>query len=126
MKRTLMLLVTLALIVAATAAHAQRGPCQPTPFNPGGCSYRSGYGFYGGWDPYPGTRSGGQDAVNYASATAIGLPAVVGALGALVDIFTPSTPQPVAVAEPVAAPAAVPGHYGGNQCVWRRDRKSVV
>ena len=87
MKKTLMILLTLVLIGHATASHAQRGPCQPTPFNPGGCSWRGG-GWGPGWDPYPGTRSGGQNAVLYANAVAVGLPAVVGAVGALANAIT--------------------------------------
>ena len=71
--------------------------------------------------------------MNYASATAIGLPVVVGAIGALTSIFTGGTEQPqqVAEAQPMAAPVGVPVavapvRFGGNQCVWRSFNPTIM
>lgn len=133
MKKALMILLASVLIGHATVSHAQRGPCQPTPFNPGGCSWRGG-GWGPGWDPYPGTRSGGQNAVLYANAVAVGLPAVVGAVGALANAIVGSPePPPQQIAEapigvaPVGVPVAIaPVRFGGNQCVWRSFNPTIM
>jgi hypothetical protein len=130
MKKTLLYtLVAAALVLVAAPALAQRGPCQPTPWNPRGINCNGHYGYSGIYDPYPGTRSGGQDAMNYATAVAIGVPAVIGILGAVRDLFTPEPDvvyMPQEQIAPVAPIAALPvGKYNGD-CFWRSYNPTIM
>lgn len=127
-------LVVVCITLAAVPALAQRGPCQPTPLNPRGLNcngysppagfggYR-GYGGLGVWDPYPGTRRTGQDAVNIATAVAIGAPAAIGLLSGLKDLFV-DEPDVVVVPESAVAPermAAAPQSApvgSWKKCFW--------
>jgi hypothetical protein len=124
MKATI--LVIMAVVLLAGDALAQRGPCQPTPFNPSGinCNGYGGYrGGWGVWDPYPGTRGTGQDAVNIAQAVAIGAGPALGLLSGVIDLFTPEPnvvvvpeAQQVAAAPQLAVPAVPAGNW--KKCFW--------